>query len=223
MPPGDKPGDRPEGNPSEMPPPPQGQQGGAPFGRMPEFNKQLVCINGESLFSDVEFEDMPNDAPPGGGGGGPMPMREQNTVYKNLGNQQLIIQHRFLSRTFLVNDTLKPFAWKTSKETKTISGYVCQKATAKQDTTIITAWFANDLPVSNGPDLYWGLPGLILAIEGGDIEYTAIEVKTNQATDPIVVPCDGKKMNAYEYNRMKEEKLKEHRNAPGGGRPNFHP
>jgi GLPGLI family protein len=68
----------------------------------------------------------------------------------------------------------EPIKWELQNETKTILGHVVQKAIAKThpirtretqyDCGDAIAWFATDIPVSSGPDEYWGLPGLILEL-----------------------------------------------------------
>ena len=55
--------------------------------------------------------------------------------------------------------------WKIESETKTILNYVVQKATKKIKGRIWTAWFTTEIPLSYGPYLLQGLPGLIVEAE----------------------------------------------------------
>jgi len=66
------------------------------------------------------------------------------------------------------------YKWNITKDTKTIKGYLCKKATTNsievdpEDSAyygLVTAWFTEDIPIPTGPDRYCGLPGLILEIE----------------------------------------------------------
>lgn len=60
------------------------------------------------------------------------------------------------------SDTLN-YEWTPMDEFKTINGYKCQKATAKNKRgENITVWFTEDIPISSGPYFLTGLPGLIL-------------------------------------------------------------
>src|SRR5690606_37134751 len=87
-----------------------------------------------------------------------------------------------LGKLFLVKDLLPEFKWKLENESKQIGDYTVFKATAVQKidladyrminiensnqdrTLIITAWYTPQIPVNFGPDIYGGLPGLILEL-----------------------------------------------------------
>ena len=70
-------------------------------------------------------------------------------------------------RTF-VKDSLMEFTWNTNhSETQEILGFSARKATTEgmEPNTEVVAWYAEDIPMSHGPENYWGLPGLILKID----------------------------------------------------------
>lgn len=60
------------------------------------------------------------------------------------------------------NDEMK---WKIQKETKTLGNYLLKRATATFGGRDWTAWFSSEIPISEGPYKFRGLPGLILFIE----------------------------------------------------------
>ncbi|SKB26421.1 GLPGLI family protein [Parapedobacter luteus] len=54
--------------------------------------------------------------------------------------------------------------WFLTKDTLTIHGYPCQKAWLNYGNRLWEAWFTPDIPLSEGPYKFWGLPGLIVRI-----------------------------------------------------------
>ena len=74
----------------------------------------------------------------------------------------------FENKTYLIKDSLKNLDWTITKEKRNIAGFDVLKATTTMDDkykTEVTAWYAPKLNFKNGPDEFWGLPGLILEIE----------------------------------------------------------
>ncbi|MBC6109590.1 GLPGLI family protein [Pedobacter fastidiosus] len=61
-----------------------------------------------------------------------------------------------------IKDSLSTKRWNITNQKKMIGSYVCYKAHMKKDTSLITAWFCKDIPISEGPFYFYGLPGLIL-------------------------------------------------------------
>lgn len=76
----------------------------------------------------------------------------------------------------------------------------------------VTAWYSMDIPVSNGPGDYWGLPGLILEVDAGETKILCTKVVLNpkEKTD-ISEPKKGKVTTQEEYDKIVEEKTKEMR------------
>ncbi|TDE16824.1 GLPGLI family protein [Dyadobacter psychrotolerans] len=62
---------------------------------------------------------------------------------------------------FRVKNNLK---WEIGTETDSISGYACTKATTFLGGRHYVAWFTSEIPITDGPYLFWGLPGLIVKI-----------------------------------------------------------
>ncbi|WP_294208106.1 GLPGLI family protein [uncultured Chryseobacterium sp.] len=54
------------------------------------------------------------------------------------------------------------FEWKIQAEKQLIKGFQCQKATTVFSGREWVAWFTSDIPISDGPYKFRGLPGLIL-------------------------------------------------------------
>ncbi len=61
--------------------------------------------------------------------------------------------------------------WQLHDEVKEISGYKCQKATGHFAGRDYIAWFTREIPVSDGPYKFRGLPGLIVKIHDTRMHY----------------------------------------------------
>jgi len=85
---------------------------------------------------------------------------------------------------------------------------------------IITAWYTPEIPVSNGPDDYWGLPGLILEINDGKTSILCSKiVLNNQEKVEIKAPTNGKVVSEKEFQDImmkKVEEMSEMNSGPGG-------
>lgn len=91
---------------------------------------------------------------------------------------KLIIDH------FKFEDRYQPQVWSFCDSTKQILGYFCQKAECEFRGRKWTAWFTPEIPISNGPWLLNGLPGLILEAydKNKDYFYTIRGVKQSDLT-----------------------------------------
>ena len=77
--------------------------------------------------------------------------------------------------------------WLIKNETMTIVGYGCQKATCIFRGRNYTAWCTVDIPISQGPWKFSGLPGLILKVEDDAKEYVFECVGIEQQKCPIIL------------------------------------
>jgi GLPGLI family protein len=93
--------------------------------------------------------------------------------------------------------------WNLLDDTLTIVGYLCQKATCSFRGRDYIAWFATEIPISNGPWKFGGLPGLILKIYDTDDFYTweCIGIEYYQVKYFI------KKYNYVNYKKMNRKEL----------------
>jgi len=65
---------------------------------------------------------------------------------------------------YLIRDHVPALSWRLFDDERLYLGYRVRKATAMADSAVIEAWFAPDIPITAGPGLYGGLPGLILMV-----------------------------------------------------------
>ncbi|WMN06477.1 GLPGLI family protein [Marivirga arenosa] len=72
--------------------------------------------------------------------------------------------HQITTELYSYYQPLKLMDWTLSNETKNINGYSCQKATTSYAGRNYIAWYDAEIPISDGPYKFYGLPGLIISI-----------------------------------------------------------
>jgi GLPGLI family protein len=73
-----------------------------------------------------------------------------------------------------------------------------------------TAWYAPQIPVSSGPDKYYGLPGLILELNAGRTTMLCTEISiSSSGVLEIKEPKKGKEVSREEYTTIVKEKTEE--------------
>ena len=185
----------------------------------------------------------------GGGGGGGMRMNFRMptaNTYTDLAKQMQYEERAFFEKEFLIVDSLKQYKWKLSEETKTIAKQLCKKATTmitapqirmrisrggenNNDTsenkprapkeTELVVWYAENIPVSFGPDNYSGLPGVIMEIDqdNGATVTTAVEVSAKYPKKELVAPSKGDKMNRAQFQESMQKLMQDMQRGGGMG------
>jgi len=75
---------------------------------------------------------------------------------------------------------------------------------------VITAWYTPEIPVSQGPAEYWGLPGLILEVNDGRTAILCSKLILNpEEKVKIQAPTKGKKVSQEEYDEIAIKKAEE--------------
>ncbi|WP_445752742.1 GLPGLI family protein [Polaribacter sp.] len=159
----------------------------------------------------------------GGGGSGSL-------YFKNLKEKRFVSKTEIMGKTFLIKDSTPNYQWQLTSETKNIGNYTCYKATfsrevenmmmtvengetkqtKKTETITTTAWYTPQIPISNGPTIYHGLPGLILEINDGKTTIVCTEIVLNPSEKiTISEPDKGKIVTQAEYDKIRDEKNKE--------------
>lgn len=155
---------------------------------------------------------------------------EGSIYYKNIKENRFANQTEIQGKRFLVKDKLEDIKWELSTETKNIGNYTCYKATfskevetihnyikngksvedKKKETIVTTAWYTTQVPISNGPDNYQGLPGLILEINDGQKMIVCTEIILNPK-DKITIkePKKGKVVSQKKYAKIQKKKTAE--------------
>lgn len=159
-------------------------------------------------------------------------MKSKDEVYQDVETGELVEYTEFMGKKFLVTGA-PSIKWKLTMEQMTILGYPCFKAIGNTGDTItgpVEAWYAPTLPISSGPKNYGGLPGMIMAVKGGEngayvVYASKIDLRPLTAEEPVAKPdkAKGKAVTREEFVQIKKDKQKEmegmFRNGAGGRPP----
>ena len=210
-----------------------------------EKNYVLSFNTVESIYSEEEKLDAPKPSSNGvsvsfSGGG------RDSKYYKNFKTKQYTTDLDIFGKEFLVVDSLPKFNWVMTGDEKKIGNYICSKAQiiipvteedlkeyeeykkkaesgktsfftpSEPKERIIEAWYTMEIPVSNGPAKYWGLPGLILELHEGETTFLCSKIVLNpQEKIEIKAPKNGKKVTQKEFDDIQEKKLNSMKNEDG--------
>ena len=113
------------------------------------------------------------------------------------------------------------------KEAATKTNFTDQLSVPKED--VITVWYTPEIPVNQGPEGYWGLPGLILEVNDGRTVILCSKIVLNPKEKAVIKPVvKGKVVTQKEFDEIMVKKMEEFREmrsrggngGPGGmGRP----
>ncbi|MFC1620452.1 GLPGLI family protein [Candidatus Neomarinimicrobiota bacterium] len=145
------------------------------------------------------------------------PSTELQKVYYDFRDNEKIEQVEFMTRDFLIFEKLERKAWRLTNKSTRILNYMCLGADLEMGDQSITAWFTSEIPISTGPDKFYGLPGLILAVEvDGETAFLATSIDlTPPAGGVLVKPDEGRKVTRKKLQRIMEEKIKEYKKITG--------
>ncbi|WP_460500769.1 GLPGLI family protein [Hymenobacter agri] len=84
------------------------------------------------------------------------------------------------------------FAWRIGPGKKIIAGHNCQQAYTTFGGRMWEGWFARDIPVSDGPYKFYGLPGLILQVRDTHDNYvfTLLNVDLNPSSFDVTTELE---------------------------------
>ena len=150
-----------------------------------------------------------------------------SVLYKNIKEQRFANKTELMIKRFLVKDKLPNYDWELTRETKSIGKYTVYKAIwsrevenvnismvngetkeeIKKENKVTTAWYTTDIPISNGPNKWGGLPGLILEINDGKLTIVCTEIELNPKNKiEITEPTKGKVVSQEKYEKISKEK-----------------
>jgi len=192
----------------------------------------LDFTKSESMYKEEQELEAPK-GPSANGGVMVMVMGgngSSDILYKNILEKRMANKTDLMGKIFLIKDNLVSYDWELTGETKNIGNYTCYKAAyeIEEDDIIIdmidgevkevketikrtiVAWYTPDVPVSNGPSNYGGLPGLILEVNDGNETIMCSEIVLNpKEVKEIKEPIKGKIVTRKKFDEISLEKTKE--------------
>jgi GLPGLI family protein len=129
---------------------------------------------------------------------------EEKSYYKNLAENQVLVHSEIPGgKSYIVEYPQSGGEWSIQKEEKIIAGYKCIKATRGN----IVGWYCPEIPINDGPQSFYGLPGLILEIEiqsGINVIYSATSVIVLADTPEIKIG-EGEKISREDFDKLVKE------------------
>lgn len=215
-----------------------------------QFQKTYTLTFDRSTSIYMEEESLDKPQVGGGGfqvqilGGG------SDALFKNTQSNRYVNQRETMGKIFLIKDELETLDWKLESDSKYIGDYLCFKASYSKmievsktfsnsgsnlededevededeepelEERIVTAWYTPQIPISNGPASYQGLPGLILEVNDGKLTIMCSRIVLNPE-DKVAIeePSKGKEVSQADYDEIMDKKTKEmlERYAPRKG------
>lgn len=185
----------------------------------------LKFNNHESIYKKEDKLDAPN---PMASSGFIINVSESSSIYyKNVKEKRYSKKTEMFGKVFLIKDSLSQLKWQLVNETKNIGEYTCFKATYTDEVTsntmnekgemetikkpkTVVVWYTPQIPISNGPLEYYGLPGLILDVDDGDLTLVCTKIVLNPAEGiEILEPDKGKQVSKEEFQEISDKKIKE--------------
>jgi len=180
-----------------------------------KFEKVLFFTSKASLYDESTLEkeatSIPQQKAMFFASYGKAPRAVLKSLYIDFQKESTCALKEFMTREFRVESPLENKGWKLDPSRKKIGEYVCMRATMILEEDSVTAWFTPEIPVPAGPDEYYGLPGIVLAVERlGETVLLATSIDlTPPPAELLVRPESGKKTSPEDFDRVVEEKVEE--------------
>ena len=192
-----------------------------------KFEKVLYFTSEGSLYDVSTFEKEATSGPQQKAeflsSYGKPPKPALKSLYIDFQEESKFSLQEFMTREFLVESSLDNKGWKLDPTRKKIGEYICMKATMNLEGDTVTAWFAPEIPVPAGPAEYYGLPGVVLAVEHlGETVLLATSIDLSPPPAELLVkPENGKKTSPEAFDRIVEEKVEEFKKN-GSGKSDYY-
>jgi len=125
---------------------------------------------------------------------------DDDVVLSDFKTKRVISMKDMYGEKFVIEDSLKHIKWKIESEIRTIANYKCRKAVGKIcDSVYVVAFYTDDIPTGSGPEMFGGLPGMILELAIPRL-YTTwvatnVEITAPKDNELTVANSRGKRLN----------------------------
>lgn len=114
------------------------------------------------------------------------------------------------TKTFTRTQRVSSFTSFSTNDKKKEKEKKKEEPETKEVTVTVIAWYTPQIPVSTGPSIYHGLPGLILEVNDGRTTTVCSKIEINPKEGfEIKEPKKGKKVNQEEYDEIIRKKSEE--------------
>jgi len=117
------------------------------------------------------------------------PIRSNYRIIKNFATGNFISIRMYSLAPIQYMEESMNMSWSITNEVDTMFGLPCTKATTHYGGRDYEAWFTSEVPISDGPYVFQGLPGLILKLADGQGWYTfKVKQIITENTDRYISP-----------------------------------
>jgi len=190
----------------------------------------LTYSNGKSLYKTKEEpkkkeDDEDDDLKVGQGGGFKFRFNRNmiaSILYKDQEKFISIKQQNIFDKQFLIQDSIKSLEWEITDKTRTVGEFTCKEATAKFRNSTVTACYSEDIPINEGPDDFFGLPGLVVNVSFKDKRFgptniAMTEMRILPESIQLDAPKEGEKVTKEEFEKVMKERTEGFRDQNRGG------
>lgn len=143
--------------------------------------------------------------------------QDKGALHKDLDSLSFIKEYDIIGTKYLVKGKLTITNWEILNENEMVGEYPTRKAVGiANDSIKVTAWFCSKIPIKDGPDRVFGLPGLILKASYtiNNIDYVTKVTKITSRKERIKLKkmTSGKIVTQSEFDKEMvelENKMKE--------------
>ena len=169
---------------------------------------QVVVQAGRTVTKSMPYSAYPeydDESEPDVAAGFQEALMHMPTVWTGLPTGQTTVREFIFPHEYEGYEPTPDLAWTLTYDTLTVSGYLCQQATATFRGVEWHVWYTEEIPSSAGPWRLRGLPGLIVKAESE--AHTFCLAGLRMEASPITAPEQNP-----EVHRMKYAKLLKHKN-----------